>query len=65
MAKCTEKEFKLSRTILFEGWGFYDGEELKMQGEMLRKKNFKYLGSTVSSDGRCEEEVGEGSKLVG
>ena len=21
------------------------------------KKNFKYLGSTVSSDGKCEEEV--------
>ena len=23
----------------------------------MRAKNFKYLGSTVSSDGRCEEEV--------
>ena len=35
-----------------------DGEELKLQGEKLKRvKNFKYLGSTVSSDGRCEEEV--------
>ena len=35
-----------------------DGEELKLQGEKLKRaKNFKYLGSTVSSNGRCEEEV--------
>ena len=35
-----------------------DGEELKLQGEKLKRaKNFKYLGSTISSDGRCEEEV--------
>ena len=35
-----------------------DGEELKLQGEKVKKsKNFKYLGSTVSNDGRCEEEV--------
>ena len=35
-----------------------DGEELKLQGEKVKRaKNFKYLGSTVSSDGRCEEEV--------
>ena len=41
------------------------GEELKLQrGVVKRVKNFKYLGSTVSSDGRCEKEV-EGSKQVG
>ena len=35
-----------------------DGEELKLQEEKLKRaKNCKYLGSTVSSDGRCEEEV--------
>ena len=35
-----------------------DGEELKLQGEKLeREKNFKHLGSTVSSDGRSEEEA--------
>ena len=35
-----------------------DGEELKLQGEKVKRaKNFKYLGSTVSSNGRCEEEV--------
>ena len=35
-----------------------DAEELKLQGEKeKRAKNFKYLGSTVSSDGRSEEEV--------
>ena len=33
-----------------------DGEELKLQGEKIKRaKNFEYLGSTVSSDGRCEE----------
>ena len=31
-----------------------DGEELKLQEKVKRAKNFKYLGSTVSSDGRCE-----------
>ena len=31
---------------------------MKLQGEKLKRaKNFKYLDSTVSSDGRCEEEV--------
>ena len=35
-----------------------EGEELKLQEEKVkREKNFKYLGSTVSSDGRCEEEL--------
>ena len=35
-----------------------DGEELTLQGEKVKRAlNFKYLGSIVSSDGRCEEEV--------
>ena len=35
-----------------------DGEELKLQEEKVKRaKTFKYLGSTVSSDERCEEEV--------
>ena len=35
-----------------------DGEELKLQEEKVKRaKNFKYLGLTVSSDGRCEEKV--------
>ena len=35
-----------------------DGEELKLQGEKVKRaKNFKYLGSTVSNDGRCKEEI--------
>ena len=30
----------------------------KLQGEKIKRAiNFKYLGSTDSSDGRCEEEV--------
>ena len=36
--------------------GVDDGEELKLQGEKVKRaKNVKYLGSTVSSDERCEE----------
>ena len=44
-----------------ESWGLGvggvdDGEELKLQEEKVKRaKNFKYLGLTVSSDGRCEE----------
>ena len=35
-----------------------DREELKLQGKKVKRaKNFKYLGSTVSSDRRCEEKV--------
>ena len=35
-----------------------DGEELKLQEEKVKRtKNFKYICSTVSNDGRCEEEV--------
>ena len=38
--------------------GVDDGEELKLQGEKVKRaKNFKYLSSTVSSDRRCKEEV--------
>ena len=33
-------------------------EEIKLQGETVKKvENFKYLGSVVSEDGGCEEEV--------
>ena len=46
------EELKLQRL------GADDGEELKLQGENAKAvKNFKCLGSTLSSDGRCEEEV--------
>ena len=32
------------------------GKELKLQGEKVKRaKNFKYLGLTVRSNGRCEE----------
>ena len=38
--------------------GVNDGEELKLHGEKIKRvKNFKYLGSTLSSDVRCEEKV--------
>ena len=41
-----------------KAWGDDDGEQLKLQGEKVKRaKNFKYLGSTVSSDGRCKEKV--------
>ena len=47
-----------SNTEYLKAGNVDDGEELKLQGEKLKKaKNFKYLGSTVSSDERCEEEV--------
>ena len=47
-----------SKTEYLRVGGVDDGEELKLQGEReKRAKNVKYLGSTVSSDGRCKEEV--------
>ena len=47
-----------SKTEYLRVGGVDDGEKLKLQGEKVKRaKNFKYLGSTVSSNGRCEEEV--------
>ena len=47
-----------SKTEYLKVGGVDDGEELKLQGEKLKRaKNFKYLGSIVSSNGRCEEGV--------
>ena len=34
------------------------GKELKLKGNVVKRVlNFNNLGSTVSSDGRCEEEI--------
>ena len=47
-----------SKTEYLKAGGVDGGKELKLQREKLKKaKNFKYLGSTVSSDGRCKEKV--------
>ena len=47
-----------SKTEYLKAGGVDVGEELKLQEENVKRaKNFKYLGSTVSSDGRCEEKV--------
>ena len=47
-----------SKTEYLKAGDMDDGEKLKLQGEKLKRaKNFKYLGSTVSSHGRCEEEM--------
>ena len=46
-----------SKTEYLRVGGVNDGEELKLQEKVKRTKSFKYLGSTVSSDGRCEGEV--------
>ena len=47
-----------SKTEYLRVGGVDDGKELKLQGEKVKRaKNFKYLGSTVNDDGRCEEEV--------
>ena len=46
-----------SKTEYLKAGDVDDGEELKLQGEKIKRaNNFKYLGSTVSSDGRCEEK---------
>ena len=47
-----------SKTEYVKAMGVDDGEELKLQGEKAKRaKNFKYLGSTVSTNGKCEEKV--------
>ena len=47
-----------SKTEYVNAGDLDDGEELKLQGEKLKRaNNFKYLGSTVNSNERCEEEV--------
>ena len=47
-----------SKTEYLKAGDVDDGEELKLQKEKLKRaKNFKYLGSTISSDRRCEAEV--------
>ena len=47
-----------SKTEHLKAGGVDDGEELKLQGEKVKRaKKFKYLDSTVSSNGRCEEKV--------
>ena len=47
-----------SKTEYLKGGDVDDGEKLKLQEEKVKRgKNFKYLGSTVSSNGRCEEEI--------
>ena len=50
-----------SKTEHLKAGGVEGGEELKLQREKVKRaKNVKYLGSTVSSDGRCKEEVKRG-----
>ena len=47
-----------SKTAYLKVGGVDDGEELKLEGEKVKRaKNFKYLGLTVSSARRCEEKV--------
>ena len=51
------RDLKVSRskTEYLKTGGVDDGEELKLQGENVKRaKNFKYLSSTVSSGRRCE-----------
>ena len=43
--------------------GVDDGEELKLQGEKVKRaKNFKYQGSTVSNDGALTKKIPVKSK---
>ena len=47
-----------SKTDYLKAGDVDDRKELKLKGEKLKRAiNFKYLGTTVSSDGRCEKEV--------
>ena len=59
MEKCTgekRSESEPNKTEYLRVGDVNDGEELKLQGEKVKRaKNVKYLGSTVSSNGRCEE----------
>ena len=47
-----------SKTEYMQAGGVDDGGELRLQGETVKKVEiFKYLGSVVSRDGSCEEEI--------
>ena len=47
-----------SKTEYLRVGGVDDGEELKLQEENVKRaKNVKHLGLTVSSNGRCKEEL--------
>ena len=60
LEKCTgERDLKVSqrKTEYLRVGGVDDGEELKLQGEKVKRaKNFKYLGSTVSNDGEVKKK---------
>ena len=47
-----------SKTEYLKVGGVDVGEELNLQRNVVKRvKTFKYFSSTVTSDGRCEEEV--------
>ena len=47
-----------SKTEYMQAGGVDDSGELRLQGETVKKVEiFKYLGSVVSRDGSCEEEI--------